>query len=227
MGKHPAAKDYVRIGAQSPLMEAVGSWAVKGYDKLSPAKEQNQQMHSWRFWLQGGKKGTLICGLGRDSSDSIGRPYPIFIMGEGVLKGWTKNWTQLTSQLNAVWKSMESLIARRFDDIRVLEEEVLNLNPPPEKVNNSIAPEGETVSCEKELTACRQSIAEKGYGMIRLNSCEGDNPHSTAGHIHARLHECCKKAPLGVFLGGTPQKSHIFVLERPMNTEDFVRLWTV
>jgi type VI secretion system protein VasJ len=56
------------------------------------------------------QKRNADCGLGRDSSDSIGCPYPLLIMGEGRLKGWEKRWSQLPVQLNRTWKRMESIV---------------------------------------------------------------------------------------------------------------------
>ena len=75
VGKHPSAKDYIRIGGGSALLDAVAQWSANGYHELSPGKTQQPVYRSWRFWLKGIKKGSIICGLGRDSSDSIGRPF--------------------------------------------------------------------------------------------------------------------------------------------------------
>ena len=85
VGKHPVAADYIRLGNSTSLLDAVADWVAKGYDELLRMDGRSQDSHSWRFWLRGVKKDTLICGLCRDSSDRIGRPYPLMIMGEGRL----------------------------------------------------------------------------------------------------------------------------------------------
>jgi type VI secretion system protein VasJ len=230
MGKHPAAKDYFRIGGRSSLIDAVAAWSAKGYDALHPAKNQSPLMHSWRFWLRGVKKGALICGLGRDSGDSIGRPYPLLIMGEGRLKGWEKRWTHLPTLLNNLWKSMESIVAGRFDDINSLEEQILSLNGPTVKLNVRNKPcltEHNHIP-DRDLAACKRSIAKNGYGTFGLNNHHTHAaPDQCAMQCHVRLKACCEKIPLGVFMGGPPQKSYVVILQRPLRTADFVRLWSL
>ncbi len=229
VGKHPAAKDYIRIGSRSSLIDAVADWSAKGYDALHPSKDQPPSMHSWRFWLRGVKKGMLICGLGRDSSDRIGRPYPLLVIGEGRLKGWEKRWPQLPAQLNNSWESMESMVARRFDSIHGLEEQIRNLNSPGAKfkVENESASSERNNLFESDLTACKRSIAQNGYATFGLNNYQNADPDQCAMQCHARLKECCEKIPLGVFMGGTPQKCYVVVLQHPLSTADFIRLWSL
>jgi type VI secretion system protein VasJ len=229
MGKHPAAKDYIRIGGRSSLLEAVAAWSAKGHDALHPAKERPPAMRSWRFWLRGVKKGMLICGLARDSSDSIGRPHPLLIMGEGRLKGWEKRWPQLPAQLSTPWKSMESIVARRFDDIQGLAEQIRNLNRPGVKfkVDDEPALTESNGLLDNELTACKQSIVQNGYATLGLKNYPNVDPDQYVMQCHERLKTCCAKIPLGVFMGGTPQKSYIVVLQHPLRTPDFIRLWSL
>ena len=68
-GKHPVAMDYIRLAAGTGLMEAVGEWMSKGYDQFIRRTPIVLEPHSFRFWIRGARKGTLLCGLGRDSSD--------------------------------------------------------------------------------------------------------------------------------------------------------------
>lgn len=229
VGKHPAAKDYIRIGARSSLLDAVAAWSANGYDALRHSKEQPPSMHSWRFWLSGVKKGMLICGLGRDSSDSIGRPHPLLIMGEGRLKGWEKRWPQLPVQLNRPWKGMESIVTQRFDGIYGLEKQLRNLSSPGTTcdVDQEPAVAEPDEILDRDLAACKRSIAQNGYGTFDLHNHRNAAPDQCAMQCHAKLKACCEQIPLGVFFGGTPQKSSVMVLQRPLSTEDFVRLWSL
>jgi type VI secretion system protein VasJ len=229
VGKHPAAKDYIRIGNRSSLLDAVAAWSANGYDALRHPKERPLSMHSWRFWLRGVKKGMLICGLGRDSSDSIGRPYPLLIMGEGRLKGWEERWSQLPAQLNHTWKRMESIVMQRFDDIHGFENKVRNLGRPEAtpSVDREPAAAEPSPLLEDDLAACKRSIAQNGYGTFGVDHYRHAAPEQCAMQCHANLKACCETIPLGVFLGGTPQKSHVMVLQRPLSTADFVRLWSL
>ena len=230
VGKHPAAADYIRLGDSSSLLDALADWVAKGYDELLRSNNRPQGAHSWRFWLRGVKKGALICGLGKDSSDRIGRPYPLMIMGEGTLKGWEKNWLLLPIQLNRAWKNMEYIASRRFDDARAMEEEIQTLNAPQagdEASQSSPADELENPAVDGQVHGCREQLLTTGFGMISLNSLGEVDSDQTIVRCHGRLNGCCKDIPRGVFIGGTPQHTYISVVEHPLATADFVRLWTV
>ncbi|MCJ7581703.1 MAG: type VI secretion system-associated protein TagF, partial [Candidatus Aminicenantes bacterium] len=91
-GKHPVARDYFRISLSTSLLGAFESWFEKGYQVLSKQRKAARTVYSWRFWARGIKKGNLICGVGKDSGDSIDRRYPLLIMGDGFLDGWEEDW---------------------------------------------------------------------------------------------------------------------------------------
>jgi type VI secretion system protein VasJ len=95
MGKHPTVMDYFQLGSSAPLVNAFAVWAENGYQKLVAKNRKRTAFCSWRFWAKGMRKGYIACGLGRDSSDSAGRPYPLMIMGIGTLAGWEENWDLL------------------------------------------------------------------------------------------------------------------------------------
>jgi type VI secretion system ImpM family protein len=230
VGKHPAAADYIRLGDSTSLLDAVADWVAKGYDEVLRANGQPQGSHSWRFWLRGVKKDTLICGLGRDSSDRIGRPYPILIMGEGLLKGWEKNWRMLPAQLKRSWQNLEYIASHRYDDARAMEEEIRDLNPPQTGASENQVPlcddYGDT-TIDGQVQACREQLHSTGFGLISLNNFGGIDSDQAIGQCHGRLNGCCKDIPRGVFIGGTPQHTYICAIEHPLATADFVRLWTV
>lgn len=230
VGKHPAAADYIRLGDSSSLLDALADWVAKGYDDLLRNNDRPTGFHSWRFWLRGVKKGVLICGLGRDSSDRIGRPFPLTIMGEGPLKGWEKSWFMLPSQLNRSWKDLEYIASRRFDDTRAMEEEIRGLNAPqPAALENPAAmvDDRQKAIFDEQVQLCREGLLGSGFAMISLNSLDGVDSEQAVIQWHERLKGCCKDIPRGVFIGGTPQHTYLTVIEHPLATADFVRLWTV
>ncbi len=229
VGKHPAAADYIRLGDSSSLLDALADWVAKGYDQLLRDNDRPQGFHSWRFWLRGVKKGTLICGLGRDSSDRIGRPYPLTIMGEGLLKGWEKCWFRLPLQLNRCWKDLEYIATRRFDDAQAMEEEIRGLHAPqsaPSDNPDAFVDDRQKAVFEEQVQLCRQGLLSSGFAMISLNSLDGVDSERAVIQLHERLNGCCKDIPRSVFIGGTPQHTYITVIEHPLATADFVRLWT-
>jgi type VI secretion system protein VasJ len=86
-GKHPAALDYFQLGSKAPLVNAFAGWIEDGYQKLLTRKRTGSTFCSWRFWAKGIRKGYIACGVGCNSSDSAGRPYPLMVMGIGRLSG--------------------------------------------------------------------------------------------------------------------------------------------
>lgn len=228
-GKHPAAADYIRLGDASALLDAVCDWVAKGYDEVLRAKGRPQGSHSWRFWLRGVRKGALICGLSLDSSDRIGRPYPLMIMGEGPLKGWEKNWMKLPDQLNRTWQKLEFIASRRFDDARAIEDEIRSLTPPQAEApdnNDSAKDDNAKIEIGAQVQQCRRQLQSTGFGSISLNSLGGADTDQTIMQCHERLVDCCLDIPRGVFIGGTPQQTYICIIDHPLAATDFIQLWT-
>ena len=228
-GKHPAARDYLRLGAPSPLMEALADWAAKGYDERLRSGAPPRSMYSWRFWLRGAKKGNLICGLIRDSSDQIGRPFPLMIAGEGGLKGWEKEWISLPDRLSRIWKKLEYIAAHRFDHAGDMEASLNELDPPAgsspaETAARNDRPAG---GLADQMAVCREQLFSSGFGMITVDQISGMDTDTTITRCHLQLTGCCNEIPRGVFMGGTPEHIFMAVILHPLSNADFIRLWTV
>ncbi len=221
-GKHPVATDYIRLAAGTGLMEAVGEWMSKGYDQFIRRSPGVREPHSFRFWLRGARKGTLLCGLGRDSSDRIGRPFPFFIMGEGGLKGWEPAWENLPQQLEPAWRRMEAIASGRYDDIPALAASLnqLSVATDARRPRDAAPPEhaGLPAAYHEELNCT-------GGTLIDLGTLQ-DDPERAVDRclivIKAWLHD----VPTAVFIGGPPRRTWLAVMERALNTEDFIRLWS-
>ena len=85
-GKHPAAADYFRLGYSSPFVDGLTKWVESGYRLLAERSDTPPPFCSWRFWARGFGRESLVLGVVRVSSDSLGRPYPLLIMGSGPLQ---------------------------------------------------------------------------------------------------------------------------------------------
>ena len=129
-GKHPAAKDYFRMGAETTFVEGLFGWVENGYQLLTANADATPDFCSWRFWAREAGKNTLACGVVRVSSDSMGRPYPLVIMGSGPLKNWQENWDLLPFGCERTWRQIEYLAANLFTDFKKLEEEIRTIRPP-------------------------------------------------------------------------------------------------
>lgn len=226
-GKHPAAADYIRLGAQSAVLDAVADWVAKGYDALQRDGHRLQSGCSWRFWLRGAKKQALICGLCRDSSDRIGRPFPFLVMGEGLFKSLEKTWARLPLQLDKIWRTMEYIAVHRFDDLQTMIAELTGLSLAAANDPLTGIDPGNGAVADRLMAQCREGLQTCGWGLISLADIQAQDPAGAAAFCHARLQACSGDMPRAVFLGGPVQHPYMLVLQQPLNTSDFVRLWTV
>lgn len=227
IGKHPAAADYIRLGTTSPLIDAVADWTAKGYQQMKPRKDQPAAFYSWRFWLRGVKKGEIVCGLGRDSSDRIGRRFPLLLVGAGRLAGWEKKWADLPVRLGRTWKSMEFVAARRFDDLQAMGDALTELHSPEAEQGTSLSKQESADGCRQDLARFRDKMVSEGFGVMRVNPSPHGDAELSVLECHRRLEAHCKQMPRGVFIGGTPQQTYLAAIVHPLGKADFMRLWSL
>jgi type VI secretion system ImpM family protein len=237
-GKHPVARDYFRLSLNTSLLAAFERWVEKGYQVLSSRQLSTQYMYSWRFWAKGIKKGNLICGVAKDSSDSIGRPYPLLIMGEGMLDGWEDHWDLLPHAFESTWDQIEYISSRRFENLKGLEHEVCAIKNPKsdwlEWSSNSRNQEklqsltnALTISKDNdEIRKTADCLAKEMECLVPLDSQTDKDPLDIAGHWNSLLKVNSSDVPNAVFLGGVPEKRFLAVFNRSLNASDFVRLWS-
>jgi len=129
-GKHPAVNDFFQLGSDLPLMDTFLGWLRRGYSIVASREQNTSSYYSWRFWCRGTKSDSLACGLVRDSSDGLGRPYPLLVLGHGPLKGWEDHWDLLVLASEGTWNRMEYLSKRLFNNLREFEKELVRVSPP-------------------------------------------------------------------------------------------------
>ena len=237
-GKHPMARDYLRIGLTTSLLVAFESWFEKGYRMLRN-QSSLQSENSWRFWAKGLTKGNLVCGVGKDSSDSIGRQYPLLIMGDGFLEGWEEDWNLLHYVLEKAWDQIEDISSRRYDDLKDLENEVCNIENPAhcwlEMKSKNVTPSKHepllnalTISFNHdEIKKKMRHLSTKKEVHIPLDDQTIKDPSDMAGLWCSLFKTHTVSTPNAVFVGGVPEKHFLSVFLRPLNTNDFVQLWSV
>jgi type VI secretion system protein VasJ len=232
-GKHPLAGDYFSLGSPDPLFQAFSTWVEGGYRQLEKDMKHSTDLHSWRFCGKGPKHDTLICGVGRDSFDTVGRPYPLFIMGTGALPGISKHWELLPVALEPLWARMEYLGARRYIDFSQMKEDTERL-PPPEKRWKAHENEREkrrATSCPNEsalMETVRKSVFRHNDATRFTIPTDGDCRDAT---LTASLCFSMMKAekdimPGTLFPGGAVSATYLIGFRRPLNTGDFVGLWS-
>ncbi len=237
-GKHPVGRDYFKVGVDDSFLQAFSDWVEIGYEKLNRDREANPELNSWRFWARGPKKGSLVCGVCRDSSDAIGRPYPFLIMGTGPLKGWEKRWNLLPLVFEKIWDRIEYLAAGRFMDLKQLEDEVLNMQSPSAEWKELESQIGNPKEFEASLYSRFQQNLGNIYEIINSSKENAEafiplNREQADGHIDfiSLLHFLIKKThgkavPNSIFMGGVPDKTGLAVFLRALAPDDFIRLWS-
>ena len=238
-GKHPATSDYFQIGGNNPIVKAFFGWLETGYQKLLSTKTERKQLHSWRFWSQGMKRDTIACGICRDSSDSLGRPYPITVMGVGALPEWKDHWDLLPAVFDSVWAQIEYLIARQVRELDQLEVDLRHIKMPSphwstydsQRLNTGTP---ETSSSERSLISSSNGF-KKGVDALLThgefcvcldNNENGDFLRPVIAWSRA-LRARGNIVPNSLFMGGLPERSYLAVFQRSLNANDFVRLWSI
>lgn len=218
-GKHPAFDDYFNLNTGSPLAYALSSWVEKGA-KLCGNNDKGKMIQSFRFWMRGIKKGELVLGIIRDSSDRMGRPYPLLIMGKGMVKDWDKQWQNLFFGYETVFRSFEEIIASRYDSFKAFETRL-------DRVNFSGSPSSGTDAgfhLPETMLAWFRANPEKGVLSLPVASL----PDSAgAGPRDRQDRGWFKKTavPGAVFLGGLPDQPVLTIFARPLTADDFPRLF--
>jgi type VI secretion system protein ImpM len=236
-GKHPVARDYLRMGITTSLLAAFESWFEKGYQILRNQKSI-QGVNSWRFWAKGLKRGNLICGVGKDSSDSIGRQYPLLIMGDGFLEGWEEDWSLLHHVFEKTWNQIEHISSRRYDNLKDLEKEVFTIENPGHywlelKSKNRNLTKTESSVNALTISMSHDEIREKIRHLsqnlevhILLDNPTIENSSDMAGLWCSLLKSHSSGVPNAVFMGGNPDKYFLVLFNRSLNTNDFIQLWS-
>lgn len=238
-GKHPTAKDYFRLGQETPFVEGLFGWVEKGYQLLTTNENAAPDFCSWRFWVREAGKNSLVCGVVRVSSDSLGRPYPLVIMGSGDLGNWQDNWDLLPFAGERTWRQIEYLGANLFTDFKKLEEEIRTIRPPdanwPEhaekrkalnRIGSALDPYASFLDI-RELKKLAATNTDKSEVFVSLDRgpCDDKIMHVSLWHLLAR--ESIKAVPNAMFMGGTLDKAYLAAIKRPLKPVDFIQLWSV
>jgi type VI secretion system protein VasJ len=173
--------------------------------------------------------------VGRDSFDTIGRPYPLVIMGAGTLPDWQRHLSLLPYALEKTWIQMEYSATKRYIDFSQLETDARRLPLPivdwSELINEA---QRRQEACYREDNPEREAIrkmltdhAAEPEFLAPFNTAACLDPIVSAGLWHAALLENNVTVPNAAFLGGILNATYLAFFKRPLAVPDFIRLWSV
>lgn len=238
-GKHPSARDFFNIGHDAPLLKGFSDWVENGYGQLVARQNSESRPFSWRFWAHGVRKDNLVCGLVKDSCDSIGRPFPFLIIGTGHLDNWQNEWDLLPFACEQTWEQFEFFSSQTTGNIKKMESEIRNIKPPhpgwtdfrtrrdtanmsaKQPVNTQLS--RAFMDIEKHI----QGLSNRAEVFFPLNH-EAPADHFTCiSYVHFLCKNCLKTVPNAVFMGGTFDRTFVACYTRPLAPSDFLSLWSV
>lgn len=237
-GKHPAAADYFRLGEGTPFVEGLTKWVESGYRLLTGTGGATPPFCSWRFWARGFGRESLVLGVVRVSSDSLGRPYPLLVMGSGPLEGWEERWDLLPFAGEQSWCQIEYLATNTFDDLKKLEAGLRTLRPPTaaweeletrrQGLNRLGSPRDPYASFLDLPELERLAAAHAGKGELHVSLDRGpvDDKIILVSLWHLLAHNAAKGVPNALFMGGTLERSFLAAYRRALAPGDFLHLWS-
>lgn len=228
-GKHPAARDFFALGPKSVMAEAFTEWVRRGAEGLiTVSKDLLVRSCSWRFWAKTPQTGMLACGVVRNSCDSVGRPFPLLVMGTGKLEKWVDNWELLPFACEGVWRQMEQLASKNYEAFELLQEDVSMLRPPQarwDEMNldkNSLAESNEPGS---DFGLHLGLLMQEKALFLPFQDTGQDDFFAMISRVHSLLKTKENTAPNSVFMGGLFEHPGLVCLKRPLSGQDFQHMW--
>jgi type VI secretion system protein VasJ len=184
-------------------------------------------------------KHGFVCGLIKDSSDLLGRPYPLLVMGTGPLKGWEDHWDLVALACERTWSHLEYFSSKRHQALGELAEDLESTRPPDPRWDkwamsrdallqgdSSERPQG----LGEDVEPSGIELKDPGNGKEILVPLKTDMPGKllrTIRLLQARLKGQSIACPSAVFMGGSPEQSYLASFVNALGAKDFVRLWGV
>lgn len=223
-GKHIVARDYFSIGLEEPLSRAFSDWVDGGLQLLNQDRNALTQPVSYRFWARGPKKESLACGVIRNSCDTIGRPFPLLLMGCGILSKFEVKWSLLPLACEGSWQQLEHLATRRFAALDQMQTELNKTRKPLDSWVEMEETMRSDFTMPDNLGRAISDLQLNGAAIIPLWGEKVNDPMLLASQYHLALQHSIKNPPFAVFIGGY-NRIHMAVFNRSMQVSDFVNLW--
>ena len=144
-GKHPMFADYFSIGEQTHFAAAYRKWVAFGYQQYINSGGFGKKVCSYRFWSKADSTTSVAVGLLQSSTDSLGRPFPLLLIGTVQLSSWQKMWSAFADTLENVWVGLEKIAGERYQSIQDISTDLSRISLPALPEHHSLQPSSEAV----------------------------------------------------------------------------------
>ena len=210
-GKHPVARDYFTIGDETPMARAIFDWLQRGCQNI----QDNSQLTipcSWRFWVRSPQRNSLLCGMVRNSCDGLGRPYPLLLLGSGVIPGWEAQWASLPQVCENVWLQLEHLVTRRISGLEQLRSGLKSMKSPGGHLGKMARGAVDMpAGYEKAHLELSQQLRDRHQAVMRLPDLEHQELIDEVQRWHEALACNGVQPPTAVFMGGGLVQTYLVI----------------
>ncbi len=217
-GKHPAFDDYFSVNMELPLAKALLTW-IESAIKSGGTADKTKVIRSFRFWVLGIKKDELVLGIVRDSSDRLGRTYPLLIISKICMKNRDKKWPEIFTGFEPVFRAFEEMTTARYEAFKEFEASLLKVQFFEPKLEKS----------DTAFSNCLATWLKVEIGSNSLALPVSELMVKFASHAPQKkgIFKTNPPRPGAVFLGGLPDNPMVNMYNRPLRTRDFHRLFNL
>ncbi|MGM0451986.1 MAG: hypothetical protein ACQERN_02320 [Thermodesulfobacteriota bacterium] len=232
-GKHPSFKDYIRIQADEPMIDALIQWIDK-WGQSAGGHELHEDRRLWScFWMTSPNAARLTCGRIGLSRDAAGRSAPVLCTLNGVLpKSARRRWDMLPLYCLGTWQAMADLTGEGFASFTEFKEAFQRISPPdfggtPPWTGKSGMAAIET-AVQDRLTTDKALFIHKKMLSFTLREADGQDSElpgdeSGAGFLWIKaIRERIAVMPGSAFLQEADGHRRLYLFYRPLGPADFL-----
>ncbi|WP_022665661.1 TagF domain-containing protein [Desulfospira joergensenii] len=222
-GKHPAFNDYFSVNVESPLAIALASWVENGMAAKGKT-DRTRIPRSFRFWVRGIRKGELSLGILRESSDRMGRIYPLMIMGSLVMNGRDREWQSIFDGFEMVFRNFENMTTTVYDRFNDFEDGLLEMTgrgSPPFEEN------GKETDLSRAMGAWFHRDRDQEMMTLPVDQLKKIFSGLPPKKESRGFFRPGPDPPGAAFLGGLPGEPVITIYSRALRTRDFLTLFNL
>jgi type VI secretion system protein VasJ len=222
-GKHPAAADFITLGRQCPMSQGLAAWIARSFPRTGSGGAPAGGGRRWQFWIGGSSMHALACGYLAESADSLGRPYPLLLLGRGSLPGWRDCWSGLPTALSKSWAAMDKIVRAGSGSLGDLKQAVAAVPAP------TVPRELDAVRACSTDSEWRFSEHQAPCGSAIRVEIAGCLPEDGANFSALWLarHAGRRAVPTAVFIGRCGESTALWLYARPLAPEDFLEMWSL